>query len=185
MDGERAERAGFIAEAEFLEQRHVTWAALQLRQAAWWQRWNTLTTVSSAVLAGASGAAGLASAELVTAAAVAALMAAVLASVASSSGAARRSEVAFVSAAANQAFADQARTFRTTCALHQPLPEVRARFAELSQQRDQVVTSAALKLGRRPLSRYLARNAGPVHAPSGSVALLADDSQADNLPASR
>ncbi|PYC73336.1 hypothetical protein C7C45_06525 [Micromonospora arborensis] len=174
VDGEQRERAGFIAEAELLEHRHATWAQLQLKQAAWWQRWNTLTTVSSAVLAGTSGAAGLASAKLVTAAAVAALMAAVLASVASSSGAARRSEVAFVAAAANQAFADQARAFRTTCALHQPLPEVRARFAELCQQRDQVVTNAALKLGRRPLSRYLARSTHPDAVPSGSVAVLTD-----------
>ncbi|MCG5452667.1 MULTISPECIES: hypothetical protein [Micromonospora] len=163
MDGEQRERAVFIAEAELLEQRHDSWASLQRRQAAFWQRWSTLTTVSSAVLAGASGAAGLASAELGTAAAIAALVAAGLASVASSSGAAHRSEVAFTSAAANQALADQARAFRTIWAPHQPLTDVRARFAELSHQRDQAVTSAALKLGRRSLMRYLQRTAPSVN----------------------
>ncbi|MEV1075201.1 hypothetical protein [Micromonospora parva] len=159
LDGEQRERAVFIAEAELLEQRHDGWAVLQRKQAAWWQRWNTLTTVSSAVIAGASGAVGLASAELGTVAAIAALVAAGLASIASSSGAAHRSEVAFVSAATNQALADQARAFRTIWAPHQPLADVRARFAELSLQRDQAVTNAPLQLGRRPLARYLRRTA--------------------------
>lgn len=159
VDGEQRERAVFIAEAELLEQRHDGWAVLQRKQAAWWQRWNTLTTVSSAVIAGASGAVGLASAELGTVAAIAALVAAGLASIASSSGAAHRSEVAFVSAATNQALADQARAFRTIWAPHQPLADVRARFAELSLQRDQAVTNAPLQLGRRPLARYLRRTA--------------------------
>ncbi|MEU8155609.1 hypothetical protein AB0B94_18260 [Micromonospora sp. NPDC048986] len=39
MDGEQRERAVFIAEAELLEQRHDSWASLQRRQAAFWQRW--------------------------------------------------------------------------------------------------------------------------------------------------
>lgn len=154
LDRELRERAAFVAEAKLIEQRHASWSIIQRRQAAWWRRWNTLTTVSAAVLAGAAGAAGLASEGLGTAAALAALVSAGLASIASSSGAAHRGEEAFVSAAANQALADQARIFRTTCAPHQQLTDVRTRFTELSHQRDQAVASAFPKLGRRALSRH-------------------------------
>ncbi|MGH3716296.1 MAG: hypothetical protein ACRDT4_22965, partial [Micromonosporaceae bacterium] len=80
---------------------------------------------------------------------VAALGAAVLGAMGGAFGSSNRSEEYFGSAAANQTLVDRARDFRTTVAPHQPLDEVRKRFTELCEERDNTVARSPLRLGVR------------------------------------
>jgi hypothetical protein len=127
---------------------------MQRRQAAWWRRWNTVLTVTAAVLAALAGATGLATPAYRVLAGLAALGAAALSATASGLGASIRSNEYFSAAATNLKLAGHARVFRTTVAPYVPLDDAVRGFEALCSERDKAITDAPLKLGVLNLARF-------------------------------
>lgn len=164
------QREAFIAEALRIEIRHQSWADAQHLQGAWWRRWNTLITVVAATLAAASGGAGLASETFRTLAGIAALAAAGLAAMASAFGTSSRSVEAFESATRNQVLADFARAFRVTTAPFAPLADVRKKFDELIELRNETAPKSQLRLGVHALRAFRKAADGQVATPAARQA---------------
>ena len=154
VEDQTARRAAIIEEAQRIEDLAGAWTAAQRRQAAGWRRWNTLLTVSAAVLATLAGATGLATPAYRVVAGVAALCAAALSATATGIGASARSAGYFRAASVNQQLAARCSAFRTTVAPYVPIEEAVRGLAALCEQRDKAILDAPLEVGMRTLNRF-------------------------------